>query len=275
MTTYATAPGILTRAEYDALPGENWSLLKMMQRSPMHYKFTKEQGFQPMTDPIILGVVTHYATFEPEKLDTHVAVWGEKRNSNAWRAFEEENANKTIILVDAFEHAKQIAAVARKVAGKLLSNLDNEVTIQWTHKNGLPGKGRIDHMSRGYGIIDLKTCRDASPLGFGRSAASLGYHCQAAYYVDGYEAMTGVRLPYTILAVENRAPFAAALYTVTPDHLELGRSIYLPLLDRVKECQERGEWPAYWAGVLSLPKWATAEPEGLDGLGLTMDGEDI
>jgi hypothetical protein len=266
---------ILTRAEYDALPGENWSLLKMMQRSPMHYKFTKEQGFQPMTDPIILGVVTHYATFEPEKLDSHVAVWGEKRNSNAWRAFEAKNASKTIILADAFEHAKQIAAVARKVAGKLLSDLDNEVTIQWTHANGLKGKGRIDHLSRGYGIVDLKTTRDASPGGFGRSAANLSYLGQAAYYVLGYEAMTGIRLPYTIIAVESRPPFAAALYTVTNEQIELGRVTYERLLDRVKECEASGSWPSYPAGILQLPEWATRGGESdLSGLGLTFGGED-
>jgi hypothetical protein len=247
----------MTRAEYDALPGENWSVLKHMQRSPSHYAYAKANDTQPRTDAMILGTVTHLMVFEPARVMERVAIWnGGNRSGNVWKAFALEHVDQEIIKADGYELAIQIATAAKAVAGKLLSDMDNEVTVQWTHKNGLKGKGRIDHLSRGYGIIDLKSCRDASPLGFGRSAASLGYVGQAAYYVDGYEAMTGVRLPYTIVAVESRPPFAAVPYTVTEDHLELGRSIYLPLLDRVKECQERGEWPAYGAGVLSLPKWA-------------------
>jgi len=228
-----------------------------MARSPLHYQYALANDTQPRTDAMILGTVTHLMVFEPERVVDRVAIWnGGDRKGNGWKAFALEHAHQEILKPDAYETAVRMSIAAKAAAGKLLSDLDNEVTIRWTHQNGLSGKGRIDHLSRGYGIIDLKTCRDASPLGFGRSAASLGYVGQASYYVDGYEAMTGQRLPYTIIAVESRPPFAAALYTVTEDHLGLGRETYLPLLDQVKECQASGVWPSYAPGVLTLPKWA-------------------
>jgi hypothetical protein len=259
--------------DYKSDPGIRWSVLKHAQRSMLHYRYALENDTQPRTDAMILGTVTHLMVFEPDRVMDRVAIWnGGNRSGNVWKAFALEHANQEIIKADGYALALQIATAAKAVAGKLLSDLDNEVAVYWTHANGLRGKGRVDHLSRGYGIIDLKTCRDASSLGFGRSAASLGYHCQAAYYVDGYEQMTGHLLPYTLIAVESRPPFAAALYTVTEDHLELGRSIYLPLLDRVKECQERGEWPAYPPGVLSLPKWALpGEDNDLSELGLVFE----
>ena len=264
----------MTRAEYEAIDAVNWSVLKHMQRSPAHYAYAKANDTQPRTDAMILGTVTHFAVFEPQKIETHVAVWSGRRAGKEWDKFEAENAHKEIIKDEAMLVALQLGAAARKAAGKLLSEGESEVTLEWTHKNGLRGKGRLDHISRGYGVIDLKTCRDASPLGFGRSAANLGYICQASYYVDAAEACGFGVLPYTILAVESRPPFAATLYTVTPDHLELGRSIYLPLLDQVKACRASGEWPSYPPSVLTLPKWATAEAENdITGMGLVF-GED-
>jgi hypothetical protein len=234
----------------------------------LHYRYALENDTQPRTDAMILGTVTHYAVFEPQKLDTHVAVWEGRRAGKEWEKFEAENASKEIIKADQYELALQIGASARAAAGRGLSDGKSEVELFWTHKNGLRGKARLDHISRGYGIWDLKSTKDASPLAFGRQAASLGYHVQASEYVDAAEANGYGTLPYTLLAVEKTPPFAAALYTVTPDHLELGRSIYLPLLDRVKECQESGEWPAYSPGVLILPRWAQPEDNDITGLGL-------
>jgi hypothetical protein len=247
----------MTRADYDAIDAVRWSSLKAMARSPKHYQFACAQGVQPRTDAIVLGTVTHYAVFEPAKLSTHVAVWRGRRAGNAWEAFELEHKGKEIIKADAYEMAMQIAQAAREAAGKGLSEGESEKAIYWTHKNGLKAKGRLDHVSRGFGIWDLKSTRDASQDGFGRSAAGLGMLGQAAYYVDGWEIITGQRLPYTLLAVESKPPFAAAIYTVTEDQLELGRETYEPLLDRVKECQASGVWPSYPAGVLVLPKWVS------------------
>jgi PDDEXK-like uncharacterized protein DUF3799 len=265
----------VTRAEYDALPGVNWSTLKHMQRSPAHYRYALENGTQPHTDAMALGTVTHLAVFEPEKLETHVAVWEGRRAGAEWESFRDAalDAGQELIKAEPFQLAQRLGMLAREAAGKLLSAGQSEVPLTWTHTNGLFGKGRLDHISRGYGIIDLKTCVDASPIGFGRRAAALGYHIQAAYYVDGAEKAGWGRLPYTILAIEKTAPHGCALYTVTEDHLDLGRSIYEPLLDQVKACLDKGAWPAYAPSVLTLPKWAEydASSDSLDGLGLTFE----
>jgi hypothetical protein len=266
----------MTGAEYDAMPGIHYSTLKHVARSPLHYRHALTHDTQPDTDAMLLGRVADYATLEPEKLATHVAVWAGRRAGKAYEAFCLEHRGKDIIKREAYEIAMMIAESARKAGGKMLTGGAAQVVLQWTDAEfGLALKGRLDYLSRGYGILDLKTTADASALAFGRRAASLQYPVQAAMYTDGAEANGYGVLPYTILAVESRAPFAATTYVVTPDQLDQGRETYRGWLRTVKECTDRGEWPAYSPGVLQLPRWATAEPEGLDGLGLTMDGEEL
>jgi hypothetical protein len=218
---------------------------------------------------MLLGRVADYATLEPEKLATHVAVWDGRRAGNAYEAFCLEHRGKDIIKREAYEIAMMIAESARKAGGKMLTGGAAQIVLQWTDaETGLALKGRLDYLSRGYGVLDLKTTADASALAFGRRAASLQYPVQAAMYTDGAEANGYGVLPYTILAVESRAPFAATTYVVTPDHLDQGRETYRGWLQTVKECQERGEWPAYPPGVLSLPKWAQPDDNDITGLGL-------
>jgi PDDEXK-like domain of unknown function (DUF3799) len=247
----------MTRAEYDALPAVNYSTIKHIARSPLHYRYACENDTQPDTDAMVLGRVTHLAVFEPEKLATHVAVWEGRRAGKEWEAFEAEHAHQEIIKPELFATALAMGKSARVAAGKLLSEGESEIVMQWTDaETGIRCKGRLDHISRGFGIIDLKTTADASALAFGRRAAALQYPVQSAMYTDGAEANGWCSLPYTILAVESRAPYAATLYTVTADHIDQGRETYRGWLRTVKACQDSGIWPSYPPGVLSLPRWA-------------------
>jgi hypothetical protein len=257
----------ISRAEYDKLDAVNWSTLKHMLRSPAHYRAAMLE--KPEDTPALkMGRLIHIAAFEPERWKSEVAVWdGGRRQGKEWERFQEDHRGLELATSDEAELALAVGEAARVAAGTLMAKGKREMTLQWKHKNGLAARGRIDFLSEQHGIVDLKSTADASPEGFGRAAARFEYCTQAAYYVDGIEAITGKRVGYVLVAIEKKKPFVPGIYPLTEDHLELGRSIYLPLLDRLKRCIDEHDFPGYPSGPLSLPLWAVPNDND-DGAGL-------
>jgi PDDEXK-like domain of unknown function (DUF3799) len=267
----------MNRTDYEKIDAVNYSTLKAMDRSPSHYRYAMEHGQAKDTDAMILGRVTHMAVFEPHLIETKVAQWDGTRRGSEWEEFKLANADLEIIKPGPYQTAMAIAKSARAAGGRMIAEGRSEVTLTWADEvTGIEMKGRLDHISKGFGIIDLKTTADARPLIFGSRAASLSYHVQAALYSDGAERTSWGRLPYTILAVETSAPYAATLYTVTEDHLDLGRETYRGWLKKLKECRERGEYPSYPPSVLTLPMWSTydASDEDMSDMGINFGGKD-
>ena len=258
----------MTRADYDKLGAVNWSTLKHMLKSPAHYRHAL-MAKQEDTPALKFGRVVHLATFEPHRWNAEVAIWdGGRRYGKEWDKFQDEHRGLELVKTDEADAALAIGEAARAAAGTLLAKGKAEVTLEWKHKNGIAAKGRIDFLSEKHGVVDLKTAKDASPIGFGGAAARLGYLAQAAYYVDGIEASMGNRVGYTLVAIEKTLPYVTGIYTLTEEHLDLGRATYEPLLERLRVCQEENHWPGYLSQPLVLPKWAVPfdddEGQGLD-----------
>ena len=267
----------MPRAQYDRLARVNWSTLKHMGRSPAHYQEELLRG-APDTDARRLGRCRHLAILEPERFRHQVAVWdGKVRRGKEWDAFRAENRGLEILRPEEFEHciAIQKAVRANPVAAEYLARAPAEVTLLWTHVAQAVGalagyriecKGRPD-IAQARAIVDFKSTRDASPDGFGRECWRYRYDAQGAFYVDGYEAVTGQRLPYVLIAAENTPPYVVQVYTVPDVVLELGREHYRGLLDRLALCRAENRWPGYLDGEseLMLPRWS----------GLDTDGEDV
>ncbi len=109
-------------------------------------------------------------------------------------------------------------------------------------------------------IIDLKTTQDARPDEFRKSAAKWRYGVQAAFYMDGVEAVTGRRPDaFMLVAVESAAPHGVGLYELGDVWVERGRQLYRNDLQRWAAYQEsQNPWDAYPAGIteLEMPAWA-------------------
>ena len=162
---------------------------------------------------------------------------------------------------------------ARYVSGGL-----PEHTIRWRyrspHVEHIEGhefdcKGRLDFVAECGAIVDLKSSRDGSPGGFAREVMRYEYHAQAAFYADGYAAMTGVRLPFVFVVVEAAAPHVVQVYRVPDEVLEVGRERYQQLLAHLAVCRREARWPGYAETEmdLELPLWASrsaADDEDLD-----------
>jgi exodeoxyribonuclease VIII len=114
-------------------------------------------------------------------------------------------------------------------------------------------------------VVDIKTTRDASLAGFARSAANYRYHVQAAWYLDGVEAVTGARPErFVFVAAEKEPPYEVAAYEASEDFIAAGRALCRENLHTYAECLFFGEWPGYPEAVmpLDLPLWARFQAEG-------------
>lgn len=277
----------LSFEKYLRLARVNWSLLKLMAKSPAQYRHALTTPRQD-TPAFKVGRATHVASLQPERFQGEVVLWdGGTRRGKLWDKFEAEHEGQEILTESEWEsvHAMSKAARSDATAAKYLSGGVGEVSVLWRYEapaiGALPGfaidcKSRVDFAQVG-ALVDLKTCRDASPEGFGRAAWNFKYQCQAAFYVDAWEAATGVRLPYVIVAVESAAPHIVQVYRLPDELLEAGRQEYRALLGRLHQCQSTATWPGYAEGEVELvpPKWAGFgdESEDASGLGLTFTND--
>jgi exodeoxyribonuclease VIII len=269
----------MTHAEYAAIPAANFSTLKCLDQSPAHYRHRltvpREDG-----DALRKGRAVHCAVFEPERFAASWPAWDERRAGKEWAEFLKGCGGDYLTATEA-AWTRAVAAAVRsdRHAAPLIEGGRAEFAIRWTDAaTGIACKARLDYWTHA-GIVDLKTCRDASPGGFGRAAAKYMYYVQMAFYFDGLVAASGTDYPAPVLlAVETEAPHVVQAYRLTDDQLEAGRDLYRGWLARLAECRATDRWPGYADGIadLALPGWVWGDEEGgsgLDGLGLEFGGD--
>jgi hypothetical protein len=113
----------------------------------------------------------------------------------------------------------------------------------------IPWQSRIDYYSPTHGIVDLKTTRDMDE--FLDDARKYGYDRQMAFYreaVRGTIAGNMVRIPCTLIAVENRDPFRCVVVDVTEDVLVAAKHWLDGVSDEFESCRKTNEWPCTIGG---------------------------
>jgi exodeoxyribonuclease VIII len=166
--------------------------------------------------------------------------------------------------------ALQAAVRADPSAMGMLRHGASEVSIFWTEGERRM-KSRLDWVGPG-GLVDLKTCRDASPRRFASDSWARLYHAQLALYRQAWAATHGGEIvPVHLIAVESAAPYVVQVYRLPEDLLESGLETVRELLARLAECEKAQSWPGYHDGVLDLgvPRWASVgDDEGAAEFGL-------
>lgn len=253
----------ITFEAYRALPGLNSSLLKSMADSPLHFKYAETHP-RADTDAMLLGRVTHTAVLEPNELLGRYAIWdGKQRSGAAWKAHvaEAEEAGIEVCRRKDIDKAIKIAQAVygHPVASNiLLSAGEAEGSIQWVDPvTEMLCKCRID-WSAATLTMDLKTTACVAHYAYQAKVFNLDYHLSAAHYSAGVEALTGNRLPFVHIAVEQDAPHDVGVFVLDDDVMDLGRELRWKLMRRVDMCRESGEWPGRSAELQTLqpPKWA-------------------
>lgn len=252
--------------EYRAAPGISQSALKTISDSPARYVWEKDH---PVTKDVFdFGHVVHGIVLgvgEPtERLDFP------DRRTKEYRAAEKaaRDAGRVPLLASAYDTAQACAnaVLTHPLAGPILTAPGaSEVSMWWTDPvTGVECKGRADRVVVAGGqhfLVDLKTVGQSSaPAAFARQAASLGYHLQASFYTDGYEAITGERPVFLNVVAEAKEPHLVSVVQLDDEALDIGRARYLDALATYQRCVESDVWPGYTdvlTTTISLPRWAT------------------
>jgi hypothetical protein len=240
----------------------NCSGLKLIARTPAHFKYYKEHLHEkPPTPQMMLGTAVHCAVLEPDTFKTRytVAPQCDKRTKEGKAIWANLEAEKKIILsasdYEAVEGMSQ-SVLTHETASKLLEKGDPEVTV-YTDIEGIPAKARLDWYRNGI-VLDLKTTQSADPESFSKSCANFGYSLQASFYLDCCRAAGLECHTFIICAVESTAPYLATVYEFDEVSLEWGRDHYRSSLNKYRECLALNEFHGYPTDIqtISLPSWA-------------------
>lgn len=261
--------------QYRLWPAANISMLKGMKKTPLHCKWDMEHPRH--SDEMDVGSATHIALLEPARFEKEFYIApeydGRTKEGKAIAAeCEQLAAGRTIIRkkagegVDADDVAGIVQSVRQhRVPSKLLDMPGQcEVSALWRDpQTGLACKARFDKLitSKPPVIFELKTCRDADEWEFGKQSAKMGYAAQAAYYRWGHKIITGELPTHVFLAVENKGPWAPAVWTLDDQSLQTGTLAFRRWLDLYADCVKLNKWPGYpdMVQTLCLPAWANRE----------------
>jgi hypothetical protein len=273
----------MTLDEYLAVDALSATGLKLLARSPWHY--ANRVDMDP-TPAMLRGTLAHCAIVEPDAMyERYVVVppeapnrpsrrqWEAKNPSEDskaamrwWTVFEEANVDRKLVSQADFTLCQlQLAAVARDPElHTLLREGRGEVSVFWIdHASGIYCKARPDWLPPAddgrITPMDLKTCADESPGGFGRAAARMRYDLQEAHYTAGIEAATGLKVDKFVFgAVTSKPPILAVPYVLTDEIREQARDERRELIERLAWCRRENLWPAYGSGfqLLDFPAYA-------------------
>jgi exodeoxyribonuclease VIII len=283
----------LSNEDYHAGPGVSKSGLDCIHRSPFHfYKLNLDPNRPPRRARAgqFEGTLAHCASLEPGEFSRRYVVvpddaparptarQREAKKPSAettaaiewWAQFEAENAGKEVVTQQqrevALRQAESIRALPELV--DVWDRGEPEVSAYWIDKQtGVLCRCRPDYKvpyPKGVVLLDVKTYSDASPLEFARQVARKRYHCQAAFYSDGYAIASGEPvLAFLFIAVETEWPYAASVVMLDEDALAQGRREYRRDLDVYAHCLNTNTWPGFGSAlqVVSIPKWAIDREE--------------
>lgn len=169
-------------------------------------------------------------------------------------------------------HAMRDAVWSDPIAGQAFRGGQPEQSMFWRDPEfGIMCRTRPDYLPpHTRYLVDLKTAMSADPEDFARQAYSLGYHMQAAWYLDGVEAITGTRPErFAFVVVSKKPPHIVTTCWLDNEMIEWGRIQNRHARGVFAWCQAHDRWPSYQpditappvAHTISLPGWARKELE--------------
>lgn len=277
-------------SDYLKAEGVNNSLLKDMARSPAHCWAMHHAQNRPERKQrpwMITGPLAHCAVLEPDAMAARYLVvpddaprrpssaqWNAKKPSPDsvaamawWTEFNARAQGRQIITAEQYATAQgQLSGIkAHPQLRQWLESGRSELSVFWTDPaTGLPCKARPDFWVHDLPdgralLLDLKTCQSAEPHAFARTIANFGYHRQAAWYSDGWQAATGQDVAgFVFAAIPSEYPFIAGAYQLCDEALIQGREECAELLQQYADCLASGYWPGHGDSVqtIELPGWA-------------------
>lgn len=256
----------LTYEEYDAQEGLRASTLKLMMRSPAHYKFQEkkeskafdfgkvvhgflEEGFAFANKFAVEPVFQGYTKKGELTTSLNCKEVKEKRDEwysklNGVTVVSQEDYDNIVGVLNAVGNHSKLKEFLRDGMREATGWVKDPVT-------GLTLKFRPDFISREGYIIDFKTTIDASKDYFERQILSRGrgsqfYILQAAHYAYCAKLLgLGKSNFFMWIALEKSKPFGIGIYTAEELEMEYGHLYRHRLTAQYAECLAKNEWPCY------------------------------
>lgn len=249
--------------EYHKHPAISKSGLDQFDKSPEHYRYWKDNP-KEATPAMTFGTAYHMAVLEPERFDkTYIAIDGNRNSTTVKEAIAEaENAGKVVLKQAELDKVLAMReALFRKETARSLLSGTKEASFFWTDPDyGVECKARIDTFLGVDILVDLKSTESALDIDFTKSIINYNYYVQAAFYCDGYEAVTGRKAKgFVFIPQEKNPPYSCAFYNLIDDDVAFGRKKYKYLLRDYAECLATNEWRGLEDKISSiwLPSYVT------------------
>ena len=214
--------------DYFKRDGVSASLLKTcVKQSAAHAAWRQANPMDP-TPAMKLGTATHAGVLQSEEAGDLIAVAPDvdrrtKSGKAEYAEWLDGVGDRLVITPEQSDLAWAMtqAVHAHPEASRLLADCYATEVEVFRDIDGLTCKAKVDAMDDAGTIVDLKTTTDASPEAFGRQCANLLYHLQLAWYSEVVGVGVGAASAF-IIAVENSAPHAVAVYQLGRDTLDIG-----------------------------------------------------
>ena len=257
----------LANADYHARPEIGKSGLDAVHKSMAHYYAPRKKA----TTAMETGIAFHTLVLETEKFEQQYvrSIECDRRTKDGkekWAEFLEQNPDKTILKIDAWESLMRMkeSMDAHPRISNYFESGQAETSIFW-EMNATGCKARPDWMvNDGEFIIDLKTTADASPEAFAKSCANYRYHVQDAWYSKAVESVLGIKPVFVFVVVESTEPHSVAIYTLSLESKDEGWMVadkdfrkYVDYMAKSEEERFSGYSPD--ALEITLPRWAFEE----------------
>lgn len=249
----------ITRADYDALPGLNQTMAKVLLRSPAKYKHALANP-PKATAALREGIMTHAAVLQPDLFARYKPEPDVKKNTKEGKAAYEywkTTLAETDIPCDCdeYDNALHYADGLRAVmASHAIRVHAAEIALSATYMS-VPIKGCIDFIGADGYIYDLKTTREeATPYGFGRELQrNPDFRLQAAWYLFLWKLNFGESPKgFRIIAVEKEAPYEGAVFELDQELIADGGIKMLEAITTFQKCTEFDTWPTYPAEIIKV-----------------------
>ena len=238
---------------YDQIKAVNQSTLKiLLTKSPAHYLYATDNP-SPDTPALVIGRAVHSLVLEPHTFpDLYITSPFDSFRTKEAKEWRDRQTAAVLSQGDlATVHTMAQAVLALPQMKDWLGDYQREVTKTWEYRN-IACKGRFDMLSPGgTHVVDIKTCADASPKAFARSAVNFGYDFQGAFYSLPTDANR-----VTFVCVEKEFPHVTGVYTLSPCFLALGRAKVDRAIDILQACRVNFQFPGYGEQTLEVPAWA-------------------
>jgi hypothetical protein len=264
---------------YHVHPAWNHSRVKLLPDEPelFHGRYISGEFPQPESADMRIGTALHALVLEakpPLTPPADVLTSNGQRRGKAWEAWQAQHAGETVLLQSEAELVQRMAAGVRAshhAAWLLEADGPVEQEVYWTDVDtGLALRAKLDKlaaMSPGVAwVVDLKTTRDpVTPEAFARTCLRLGYHRQAAWYLDAarewLDQNDGEDVTveaFVFVAVRNCPPFDCRVHTLGHREIDLGRRMNRVALADLRRRLQCRDWRAVGADSLQtivFPEW--------------------